>query len=424
MGNRLFQWFWLGMALLCGGLHAHPFLNNTWQVLVEEKRLVMRTTATLREVSVVQGMPAGGWTNLPVLMNAVSNHAAYVTEHLRVDLNGARLPIECLDFQLLLEDSIEPEDSDKYPDLTHVAYDLECVLPTGAALATAEAAFSHRTLEGRDYAPGIPWDPFYVLLVADGERRSLGQAVLRRGSPAKVRLQTAATPTGTSPAPDKPAGSSRGIPAGSMPALSATETFGSFLRHGLHHVVTGYDHLLFLVALALAAGTWGRLMAIIGVFTVAHSITVTLAALGWVMLPAWFVEPVIAGSIVFVGLQNILSPAHARGRFRLAVAFGFGLIHGMGFAGGLREVISEGPTGSLAVTVLAFCLGVELGHLAVGAPLFGILRALRAPTVDPGPNGSPGAEAAAAPVTGLVRWASLAVAVGGAWYLWLALRAI
>jgi hypothetical protein len=74
--------------------------------------------------------------------------------------------------------------------------------------------------------------------------------------------------------------------------------------------------------------------------------------------------------------------------------------------------------------VLAFCLGVELGHLAVGAPLFGILRAMRAPTGDPAPNLSPGAEAAAAPVTGLVRWASLAVALGGAWYLWLALRAI
>jgi hydrogenase/urease accessory protein HupE len=359
---------------------------------------------------------------MPALMHAVSNHAAYVTEHLRVDLNGARLPIECLDFQLLLEDSIEPEDSDKYPDLTHVAYDLECVFPEGTKVSTAEAAFSHRTLEGRDYAPGIAWDPFYVLLVADGERRSLGQAVVRRGSPAKVRLALA-VPTGavtSTPVAER----SGGIPAGSMPALSAAETFGSFLRHGLHHVVTGYDHLLFLVALALAAGSWGRLMAIIGVFTVAHSITVTLAALGWVMLPAWFVEPVIAGSIVFVGLQNILSPAHARGRFRLAVAFGFGLIHGMGFAGGLREVISDGPTGSLAVTVLAFCLGVELGHLAVGAPLFGILRAMRTSAGDPAIDGSTVANAVVPPVTGVVRWASLAVAAGGAWYLWLALRAI
>jgi hydrogenase/urease accessory protein HupE len=423
VGSHLFQWFWVGVVLLCGRLHAHPFLNNTWQVLVEDRRLVMRATATLREVSVVQGMPTGGWTNLPVLMQAVSNHAAYVTEHLRVDLNGARLPMECLDFQLLLEDSIEPEDSDKYPDLTHVAYDLECVFPEGTKVSTAEAAFSHRTLEGRDYSPGIAWDPFYVLLVADGERRSLGQAVVRRGSPEKVRLALA-VPTGT--ATSTPVGGrSGGIPAGSMPALSAMETFGSFLRHGLHHVVTGYDHLLFLVALSLAAGSWGRLMAIIGIFTLAHSITVTLAALGWVSLPAWFVEPVIAGSIVFVGLQNILSPAHARGRFRLAVAFGFGLIHGMGFAGGLREVISEGPTGSLAVTVLAFCLGVELGHLAVGAPLFGILRAFRTQAGATREEGErAGSDGTMAPVGGVVRWGSLAVSIGGAWYLWLALRAI
>lgn len=420
----MFQWFWVGVVLLCGRLHAHPFLNNTWQVLVEEKRLVMRATATLREVSVVQGMPAGGWTNLPVLMQAVSNHAAYVTEHLRVDLNGARLPMECLDFQLLLEDSNEPENSENYPDLTHVAYDLECVLPAGTALATSEASFSHRTLEGHAYAPGIVWDPFYVLLVVDGDRRSLGQAVVRRGSPAKVRLASA-VPTGTVTTP-KPVGErSGGIPAGAMPALSGVETFGSFLRHGLHHVVTGYDHLLFLVALSLAAGSWGRLMAIIGIFTLAHSITVTLAALGWVSLPAWFVEPVIAGSIVFVGLQNILSPGHARGRFRLAVAFGFGLIHGMGFAGGLREVMADGPAGSLAVTVLAFCLGVELGHLAVGAPLFGILRALR---TKPGAAGGEFehtvTDGTMAPVGGVVRWGSLAVSLGGAWYLWLALRAV
>jgi hydrogenase/urease accessory protein HupE len=420
----LFQWLWVAVALLCGGLHAHPFLNNTWQVLAEDKRLVMRATATLREVSVVQGMPPGGWTNLPAMMHAVSNHAAYVTEHLRVDVNGARLPMECLDFQLLLEDSSEPENSENYPDLTHVAYDLECVLPPGTALAASEAAFSHRTLEGHAYAPGIAWDPFYVLLVADGERRSLGQAVVRRGSPVKVRLATAAVAPGIA-TPTAVGEQSGGIPAGAMPALSGVETFGSFLRHGLHHVVTGYDHLLFLVALSLAARSWGRLMAIIGVFTVAHSITVTLAAMGWVTLPAWIVEPVIAGSIVFVGLQNILSPAHARGRFRLAVAFGFGLIHGMGFAGGLREVLSEGPAGSLAVTVLAFCLGVEVGHLAVGAPLFGILQALRTKPGAAGEQSDPaGTDGTMAPVGGVVRWGSLAVSVGGAWYLWLALRAV
>jgi len=127
------------------------------------------------------------------------------------------------------------------------------------------------------------------------------------------------------------------------------------------------------------------------------------------------IEVLVALSIVFVALQNVLAPTGAAGSSRLAVAFGFGLIHGLGFAGGLREVLQQSPTTSLAITILGFCIGVELGHLAVGAPLFGIFKALRKPA--PEPFATPG-------VTPLERWSSVAVAAGGAWFLWAALRSI
>lgn len=194
--------------------------------------------------------------------------------------------------------------------------------------------------------------------------------------------------------------------------------FVGFLRHGLHHVASGHDHLLFLAALTLAARTWARLAAIIGVFTVAHSLTVTLSALGWLSLPSWIVEPVIAGSIVVVGLQNLLAPDQAAGHGRLAVAFGFGLVHGLGFAGGLADALGGASGAALAVPIIAFCLGVELAHLAVGAPMFGLLRAAEH-WMNPAsrPPGQPDPLPAR-----LRRLGSLLVATGGAWFLWAALR--
>ncbi len=393
---------------------SHPFLNNTWQVLAESNRLAMRVTATLREVSVIQGLPLDRLKDLPALQNAASNHADYVSSHLRVELGGHLLPIEILDHQLLLDSSSEPEDSATYPDQTHVAYDLECRLPESATNGTVQVRFGHRTLEGHSYAPGIAWDPFYVLLVADRDRRSLGQGVVRMGSPVAVMIPVPASATGTVPSPlASDPGPAR--PPADLPTVPGIDAFGSFLRHGLHHVLTGYDHLLFLAALALATTTWKRLLGIIGIFTLAHSITVTLAAVGWVRLPPSIVEPVIAGSIVFVALQNVLAPSQASGIGRLAVAFGFGLVHGLGFAGGLRESLTDSPPASLALVILAFCIGVELGHLAVGAPLFGILRALRR---------TPPSESVTPTVTGIERWGSVGVALGGSWFLWAALRSI
>lgn len=142
--------------------------------------------------------------------------------------------------------------------------------------------------------------------------------------------------------------------------LAPAGTARAMLLQGVVHIVTGYDHLLFLLCLLVPGGTlWSR-VAIVTAFTVAHSVTLVLAALQIVTPPARFIEVAIALSLVYVALENLL---HEAPRARWPTAFGFGLVHGFGFAG-MLDVIAL-PTGAFVASVLAFNLGVELGQLAV-----------------------------------------------------------
>ncbi|MEI9898044.1 MAG: HupE/UreJ family protein [Chthoniobacter sp.] len=101
--------------------------------------------------------------------------------------------------------------------------------------------------------------------------------------------------------------------------------------------------------------------------------TLTLSVFDIVRLPSWVVEPVIAVSIIFVAVENIVRPRSAHSRLRLAVAFGFGLIHGLGFAGGLLDAMEGLPRIGTWIALAAFSLGVEVGHQVVVLPLFGAL---------------------------------------------------
>ena len=109
------------------------------------------------------------------------------------------------------------------------------------------------------------------------------------------------------------------------------------------------------------------------VFTLAHTLTLILAVLNIVRLPAHIVEPMIAASIVFVAVQNVLAPASSRGWARLGVAFGFGLFHGLGFAGGLLDAMAELPTTALVSALTAFSVGVEAGQQGVVLSVFFVL---------------------------------------------------
>lgn len=159
---------------------------------------------------------------------------------------------------------------------------------------------------------------------------------------------------------------------------SAWSVAGAYLVLGVEHILTGIDHLLFVLALMLLAnGTW-QLLKTVTAFTAAHSITLALATLGIVQVPSKPVESVIALSIVFVAAEVVR--AH-RGQIDLAarmpwiVALSFGLLHGLGFAGALSEVGL--PEGQIPVALLFFNIGVEAGQLLFIAGVLAVAAAAR-----------------------------------------------
>lgn len=165
---------------------------------------------------------------------------------------------------------------------------------------------------------------------------------------------------------------------------SITETAGGFLLEGGRHLVTGYDHMLFLLSLILAAGLLVRREGIraalrdvawvVTAFTLGHSISLVAAALGWVALPARAVEIAIAGSIVLVALGNVARPQASVARPWLAAVFG--LVHGFGFSSVLAELGL--PTTHRVLALLSFNVGIEVAQLllvaAVLVPLAHLAR--------------------------------------------------
>jgi hydrogenase/urease accessory protein HupE len=152
------------------------------------------------------------------------------------------------------------------------------------------------------------------------------------------------------------------------------QSFLQFLLLGVEHILTGFDHLAFLLALLLAGGSFRAAVRIITSFTLAHSITLALATLNVLQLSPKIAEPLIAVSIVYVGLENVLRREAPR---RWLLAFAFGLIHGFGFATALGELgIGSGGSGVVA-PLFSFNLGVELGQVAMAALALPLIWKLR-----------------------------------------------
>ena len=171
--------------------------------------------------------------------------------------------------------------------------------------------------------------------------------------------------------------------------ISALTQFFDYGREGVWHIWIGLDHILFLLSLlfpavlALEGGRWQpvarfppafwEVFKIVTSFTVAHSITLSLAALGVVSLPSRLVESGIAISVVLAALNNVFPVVHGR---RWIVAFAFGLIHGFGFASVLKDLGL--PQGALLVALVGFNLGVEVGQLAIVSLFLPVAYWLRA----------------------------------------------
>ncbi len=361
---------------------AHPLLQNAMWVVFAPDRVRVAVNVSLKEIVVAQQVaaePDGGFDG-EKLAAAADRNADYVLEHLVLRAGG----------QVLAGRAVKvtpPPIFGGEPEQTLFQYELEYPLPDGARPVTVR--FEHSMLREFPYAIGQPWDVTYVMRLKRDDLPEVSTGLLRTQAPQDF-------PTGWADT--------------TMVRVDHAQTFGDFLHHGVMHILTGYDHLLFVSALVLAALRFWEMFKVIAAFTLAHTITLATSALTGFTLPDLVVEPVIAGSIVFVALENIIWPRHAQGRLRLAVAFGFGLVHGLGFAGGLRDAMGDLGLGAMLTALAAFSLGVELGHLAVVLPLFGLLK------LGDGQWDGPFRRAA-------VRYGSIVISLAGVYYFVNALAA-
>jgi hydrogenase/urease accessory protein HupE len=151
-------------------------------------------------------------------------------------------------------------------------------------------------------------------------------------------------------------------------AVGATSSSATrFLLLGIEHILTGYDHLLFLAGVLVVLRRWRDVVQTITAFTVAHSITLALATTGLLLIPGRIVEPLIAASIVYVGIENLMRDVQGS---RWKLTFCFGLVHGLGFATVLRDLgIGTNGGGAIALPLASFNAGVEIGQMAVAVLL-------------------------------------------------------
>jgi len=159
------------------------------------------------------------------------------------------------------------------------------------------------------------------------------------------------------------------------PSHAAPPSFVGFLKLGVEHILTGYDHLLFLFALLIVTRNFKSALQVITCFTIAHSITLGVATFDLMHVSSRIVEPLIAVTIIYVGVENVWKHGDPHGRWMLT--FAFGLIHGFGFASVLREMGVGASAGGVAMPLFAFNLGVEVGQIAVAAIALPIIWQLR-----------------------------------------------
>lgn len=205
------------------------------------------------------------------------------------------------------------------------------------------------------YLESLPAPAVVPLTVANNNGQPFGSALLSVDQNTLTVTLPQAESTATPPAP---------VPG-----------FGKFVALGIEHILTGYDHLLFLAALLLGCRRVGPMLGVITCFTTAHSLTLALAALNWVAVSSPVIEPLIAASILCVALENFRS-GHSTAD-RCALAFGFGMIHGFGFASALRETGLGTAGWAMVRPLFSFNLGVECGQLSVAAVVLPLLFQLR-----------------------------------------------
>ncbi|WP_336789073.1 HupE/UreJ family protein [Paenibacillus sp. MMO-177] len=155
--------------------------------------------------------------------------------------------------------------------------------------------------------------------------------------------------------------------------ISLLRAVKQFFILGIEHLITGYDHILFVLSLLIGARSIKQILGVVTAFTAAHTVTLLLAGFGVINLPGKLVESVIALSIIYVALNSILNKNASK--HNLFLAFGFGLIHGCGFAATLSEMRLDG--GQMAASLLTFNVGIEFGQLMIVLLLYPVIHYAR-----------------------------------------------
>jgi hydrogenase/urease accessory protein HupE len=373
---------WLSLLFLlfaAARAHAHPILEDSLHVTLSANAIELEVRSTLRPVVVAVGAtPQQGSAFAPAEMAAlVQAHTAYLERHLSLRVNDQLLAAREAHAELI-EPLSEPVQAHADLERWHARFLLTYPL---------HGAITRLSLEQdllRDSPSDRSWRESYVV------------SVRQAGNPAPLATGLLTPERGFDFA------LSRAREGG--PARDVPHDFTGYFLAGIRHILNGWDHLLFVSALVLATRRFVELIRVVLAFTIAHSFTLTLAVLHWVHLSAAVVEPLIALSIVAVSLENLVRPARGASATRLAVAFGFGLVHGLGFAGPLVAALQGAPASAIAVGIVGFSLGVELGHQLVVLPLFLAATQLARTTHD-----------RSFPFT--LRVGSLLTALGGAFFL-------
>ena len=390
----------VGLLALClaAPALAHPVAQGALHVDIAVDRVTVRANVALEE-AIVENAFGPAAQSAGSAADLRRNHASYLLKHLRIYADGQRLTGHAAMRPV-------PPGAASAAAADRVSYDLTYVRPAGARPAGARSPrYPHAlrleqdVLNEFEFAPGNRWEATYVVSIAERGQPQVAALLLTSREPLLYRIRAD--------------GSARTTPL-AAPQVDRWRLSADYLRHGVLHILTGYDHLLFITALVLATVTLWDLVKIITAFTLAHTLTLTLAVLNIVRLSTQIVEPLIAASIVVVALDNVLRAQRSRGGGRLLIAFLFGLFHGLGFAGGLLDAMDDMAGLTVGLAILTFSLGVELGHQLVVLPLFTALRLID--RVRPAvPDRTP-AHAI------VMRYGSLLIAAAGGVYLVAALR--
>ncbi len=324
MGIKLVGIFFLFFLVQTGFAHP-PGLSST-DITVKPSNLDVKVTFAVQDIEAFVTMDTDGDAEVTdaELDAAKQPIAEYVASELKIKLDGS-------------EAEATKEYNVKFDQQNNAIVELN-FLGTPTSSIGIESKLLNK----------LPADHKEYVTVKDVAGRELGSKMLTQmANVLEVDLKNGAAPTAAESQP--------------------TSTFMDFLKLGIEHILTGYDHLLFLFSLLVVTRSFWPAIKIITFFTIAHSITLALAGMNIVDIPGSIVEPLIAATIVYVGLENIIRKDKVTTKQRCILTFFFGLIHGFGFAGVLREMgISSIETGIL-VPLFSFNLGVELGQITVAA---------------------------------------------------------